>query len=850
MTETLLHITELIQMAKSSLDLTGEWEFKEYPISARRMRDLQGGDWAKTKIPCSVFTSLIDAGIISRTDIDTHPEKFGWVSERPWVYKKTFELPEEMKDCDRVELFFEGLDTITSIWLNDKLIGKTDNMFVEFRFDVTNLLRPAGNTLMVKFEPAVQYAQKLMSRYTKFSESDFKNPYRVYIRKAQYQFGWDFCPCLVGCGIWKPLRLQGFKMAAFDDINIRTIDCNEYYADIKIDIRLDSPAKTKLLSKIKLDFGKDSLSQTITFEAGDDFHSTVIHIKEPALWWPKGYGEQNLYKCDIQLFDGDELIDQSERKTGLRIVKLNLSDDKKQDTFQFEINYKPIFARGANWVPPDIFAGSVTDEDYEKLLLAAAESNINILRVWGGGYYESDKFYELCDELGIMVWQDFMFACAYYPDRQFFIEKIKTEAQTVIKRLRRHPCLIIWCGNNEIDSMHNSGRLGKSKKFHGKDIYHRILGRLIQQLDCDTAYIPTTPLSKDGKFKKQNMLTTHQWQVWSEHQPVRKYLSGDIPYFVTEFGFQSLPCMETLKKICPADRLHIGEQILEKHNYQLDGNSRISRYSADLFAPTGDLEEFVFNSQITQARASKQFVEHLRTHNQHNHGVLFWQFNEPAPAISWSAIDYYKNPKALYYYGKRFFAGLLVGVVPGYENQNIFSCEPPESLNVIAVNDTPEPITATINCQLIDLFGNVLDKVVLPIAIGPFSRSTPVKMPRAIVKPKKPDKSCLFVTIEKDSATIAQNLFFYLPDKYIDWPKVDIKKRLEKIKPRKWILNLSSSALAKDVHIEPTTPAVLSDNFLDILPCREAHIIMDFAKDISIKPSFRFNCVNQYCQKS
>jgi len=893
-------------MPKTSLDLTGKWEFKQYPLSARRMRDLDPSDWQTTSVPCSIFNSLIAAGQIKRSVLNTYPEKFSWVSEKSWIYRKIFDAPPELlnavrrpqADCERVDLVFDGLDTIANIWLNNKLIGKANNMFIPFRFDVTKFLKPRNNSLLVKFEPATQYARKLMTRYTSFSsatgsESDFRNPYRVYIRKAQYQFGWDFCPALPGCGIWRPVRLEGTKKARLADLHIRTVDCNQHYADIKIAVKLDTITSEEFLCKLTLSAtrmadlsgAEQATEHNLTFKADEDFQSTVIRIEKPALWWPAGYGQQHLYQIDVQLLSGDEIIDRTQKKFGIRTAKLNRSPDEHGENFQFEVNGQPIFAKGANWVPASIFAGSVTGGDYEKLLHAAAQSNINMLRVWGGGYYEASEFYELCDRLGIMVWQDFMFACAYYPDRQWFLTEVKKEATTIIKQLRNHPCLVLWCGNNEIDWMHSTGRLGKSKKFYGRAIYHRLLPQLVAELDPDTDYIPTTPLrrTEDRRQKTEDRalpasrqgrknltsdfryltsgLTTHQWGVWSGHQPIRQYQCRpqDIPPFVTEFGLQSLPSMETIKNFCPPEQLRIGSQLIEKHNYQLDGNSRLYRYVGDLFGTAQNLEQFVYLSQITQARAVKTYVEHLRAHNFRNNGVLFWQFNDCFPAISWSAMDYVKEPKALYYYAKRFFSKLLIAVVPELEKAQAGSPPELQSISVIAINDSSRPLTATLNCRLIDLFGHLLDQVAFPIAIAPFSTSAPRKLPKAIVFPTHPDKSALHLLMNRDGEKIAENLFLYLPDKYIDWPEVEITKQFSQItgkKPpflppargrgvascAKYKLKLKSNAIAKDVQISTTVPAQplsgagpaqFSDNFIDLIPPDEFEIIIDSEQQLS-----------------
>ncbi len=838
-------------MPKTSLDLTGKWEFKQYPTSARRMRDLDSADWLPTLIPGSIFNSLITAGQINQTDINTNPEKFVWVSEKPWVYRKVFDVPDQLLSCDRVELVFDGLDTITSIWLNNKLIGRTNNMFIPFRFDVTPLLKPQKNSLLVKFEPATRYAEKLMSRYTSFSEPALTNPHRAYIRKAQYQFGWDFCPPLPGCGIWRSVRLESIKKARIANLHVRTVECNQRHADLKIAIELDKTTKEEVLCRLSLSCSGQAIEHTMIFNPGEDSQSTVIRIENPFLWWPSGYGRSCLYKLVLVLLSADEIIDQTERRIGIRTVKVNRLPDEHGENFQFEINNQPIFAKGANWVPASVLAGSVTAAAYKRLLRESIKCNINMLRVWGGGYYEASKFYELCDQLGIMVWQDFMFACAYYPDRQWFLEEVKKEAVTIIRQLRNHPCLVLWCGNNEIDLMHHTGRLGKSKKFHGKKIYHEILPQLVAELDPDTDYIPTTPLGEKDNFKIGKTLTTHQWDVWSGHQPVRQYLchARNVPRFVTEFGLQSLPNMESIKNFCPPEQLRIGSHTLEKHNYQLDGNGRLYCYTGELFGSAKNLEQFVYLSQLTQARAIKTYVEYLRANKPRNHGVLFWQFNDCCPAISWSAMDYFKKPKALYYYANRFFSKVLVAVVADSEQAQTTSVPALQSLNVTVINDNNRPITAVLSCRVIDLSGHLLDQAILPVTIGPFSTSAAHRLPKAIVCPTHPEESALHLLVEKDGRKIAQNLFFHLPDKYIDWPKVEITKSVYRITDKRWKLALNSNAIAKDVQIQSRSATRFSDNFVDLVPPEQVEITIDSEEPIaSIESELRLNSINSVFQ--
>jgi beta-mannosidase len=812
-------------MPKITLDLTGKWDFKEYPISARRMRDLDKGNWFPADVPASIFRSLIQAGRINESDLLANPENFEWVSQKPWVYRKTFDSPDELLGCDGIELLFEGLDTISSIWLNDKLVGRTENMFIPHRFDVAGQLKKKNNRLFVKFEPALVWAEALQRRYGLIGEHVLGNSQRVYIRKAQYHFGWDWCPALPGCGIWRPVRLEGTEKSRIDEVYIRTVECNQHYADIRVAVKLQNRQSGPYLCRLTVYGGSLNIKHDLHFAERENSHSAVIRIERPFLWWPLGYGIQYLYNLRAELIHNGHTIDTADEKFGVRTLHIDRSNDEYGEKFQFFVNGRPIYVQGANWVPASVFAGDTKAADYERLLQMARNARMNMLRVWGGGIYENNEFYEICDSLGILVWQDFMFACAYYPDRSWFIKQVEAEAQAVIKRLRNHPCLALWCGNNEIQWLHEAGYLGKGKKFYGKTIYHKLLPRMVSELDTNRDYIPTTPL----KPKEPNSGTTHQWNIWNGDEPINNYLMPPekIPRFVTEFGLASPPHIETVHRFGPVEKLSTTSFIVEKHNYQLNGNTRLHRYMTELFGPAKNLEQFIYLSQLTQARGIKTFVEHLRAHHQRNYGQIFWQLNDCFPAISWSAIDFDGKPKALHYYASRFFAPILLVIVPTYKKhyQNL----PPvlRAATIIAVNQTNRPLTATLSCKLADFYGNEIDKTILPVAISPYAASSPFALPKAMVQPTEPDNCYLQLALESDGKEIAKNNFLYWPDKFINWPKVQITHRLIRMKQDKWQLKLKTNVLAKDVQITTQPYAQLSDNFIDLLPGREVEIILN-----------------------
>jgi len=840
-------------MSCTVINLAGKWQFKEYPVSARKAEDLNQSQWFEATVPNSVFTNLIEAGQINKEDLFSNPENYEWVSEKPWIYRRTFDISAEILELDRIELNCEGLDTLATIWVNNKQIGKPDNMFIPHRFDITKTLQPGENSIMIKFDSALLYSNAMMDRYKTFKKTDFRMAHRVYMRKAQYQFGWDFCPALAGCGIWKNIQLEAIEKARISQLQINTIECSEKSADIKISTEIDVITKANYKCKLSISNETTSMEYDLTFKAGENSQSALIRINNPKLWWPSGYGEQNLYQIKAELLYNDKTVDIVEKKIGIRTIRLNRSDDEYGQKFCFEVNDQPIYAKGANWVPPSLFAGSVTDDIYEKLLIAAKDAQMNIIRVWGGGYYESEKFYEICDREGLLVWQDFMFACAYYPEQKWFNDSVKIEAEITIKRLQSHPSLALWCGNNEIDWIHSNGGLGNHKKLHGKAIYHKMLPKLLAELDPDRAYIYSTPCGNSKTHNDKNTGCVHQWDIGAFHSPLRDYLypANQVPRFVTEFGMQALPNIESIKTFCPAENLKISNFAIEKHNYQLEGNERLIRYACEIFAPPENINQWVYISQLTQARAVKMHVEHLRAHPERNYGVLFWQLADCSPAISWASIDYRQKPKALYYYAKRIYSKTFVAVRRTFEETSPGMIAKLIGLSVIVKNETQNPMTATLNCKLIDLKGKIIDSVTSPTMLMPFSYSNPLQMPKEIVTPSDPNDRCLHLTVESGGKIIAENLYFYLPDKYINWPKAIIEKQLSRTDDTNWQLQLKADVLVKDFCIQADEDIILSNNFMDLMPQQPTTITISCPAEITeLSKKLQFCSLNSFKENS
>ncbi|MCE5340796.1 MAG: hypothetical protein LLF92_06665 [Planctomycetaceae bacterium] len=833
-------------MATKTHNLSGKWQFKQYPVSARRMRDLNEGSWLDCTVPASIFSCLIDAQVIDRKKLENNPNDFYQVSVDPWIFKKTFDAPEDFLQSEKMELVFDGLDTYGRIWLNGKLLGNTDNMFCQWRFDVAELLQPKDNELLVKFDSATEEGQRLMNRFGNFYPTALPECsllMRPYVRKSQCQFGWDWAPTMPGCGIWQPVRLEAFDKSCIRDIQIATIDCDKSNADIKISVQTDNFAKKHISCDISICDSDGNIVTSTRLELPNNQNnaSTVIKIQQPQLWMPRGYGEQPLYKLEARLVCDDRQIDTTLKTFGIRTVKINQTPDEFGTSFQFEINNQPVYAKGIDWIPITLFVGSATEQDYEKLLELAVDANINFIRVWGGGYYETNTFYDICDRLGIMVWQDFLFACSHYPDRQWFMDIVKKEATQNIIRLRNHPSLVIWCGNNEIDwqqAMHTR----KGQKFYGKNIYHSLLPELVRELDPNRDYINSTPFgpSKDPNTPKSG--TIHQWDVWACMKHTDNYLST-IPRFVSEFGFQALPCKKTLEELFDIDAAHTAADSLEKHNYMINGMNRLLYYINELFPMPQNIDEFIYLSQVAQARAIRKYVEHLRRNSHINSGVLYWQFNDCCPSISWSALDYKNRKKALYYHTRKFYAPVVVSAsaqITRHRPQH----KTIDAITASAVNNSLLQQTALLVCKLTDTNFNVIDEFSRPLSIGPGCVEK-VLLPKSFTAEKNQNDTFIHIQLRGDKEILAENVFFFVPDKYFNFTPANITVKTEKVDALNWNLILSSKNLVKDVHIDCAFDAELSDDYFDILTNEPVNIRIKTDKPMEeILSGIKFESVN------
>lgn len=787
------------------INLNGTWQFKEYPQSARRMRDLDGGDWIPTNAPHSIYAALIRAGRIEASDLFARPEQYLGVSRVPWIFRQQFEVTDAITGADRVDLVCEGLDTVAQVWLNEKLIARTDNMFLSHRLDVTGILKPGANTLLIKFDSPLETADRRADRCGKLNTL-WGMPQRTWLRKAQYQFGSPFGPALPGCGIHRPIYLESVTAARLEDVHVRTVDCNEQFADLRVAVELDVPGKTQsdLACQLEIARGGFSIRHSFVFDRHDK-QSALIRIDNPDLWWPAGCGDPALYTLTARLLSGGREVDRAEVHFGIRTLQFNGEAESGTGPVRFIVNGRPVFIQGAFWFPTDLFATPRAPDETERRLRDFLDSHGNLLRIWAAGPGEDDEFYRLCDRLGLLVWQDFPFAEAYYPERSWFLDAVRNETAPTIRRLRNHPSLALWCGSDSIDYLHRSGRLGGGRKFYGKDIYHKLLPSLVRSLDPDRDYIPTTP-SVDKKSKSTRTIAEPLIHINSQTPPTGFVAAADCP---------ALPNLDTLRSLLPALPA-ADDPAMQTLVFKTTDLPDLLHDCIRQFGLPRTAEDLLFQSQLLQARRFKQVLESCRGNQAQCGGMIWKSWNEYWPAVGGGAWDAQHHPRALAWYWKRF-AAPVSAFLPG---------EPADWTHAVVINDGQALLTAILKVQLMTLDGTLLDRHEAPLTVAPLA-SASIKLPRELLSPAQPENAFLQLEIESP-ARVFRNLYLFRPDREVCWHPMNLNVCMEPIGPREWKLTLQSPALVKDLIIIPPQSAQLSDNAFDLLPNEPAEIQIRF----------------------
>jgi beta-mannosidase len=783
------------------IDLNNGWTFRE-----------QGSaKWYPAQVPGCVQTDLIRNNIIPEPFFRDNESQIQWVSDTGWVYTKTFDLPESFFAYRNVDLVCEGLDTYANVYLNDSLVMTSDNMFKAYYGRVKHLLVIGQNRLRIEF-PSITARNKEL--YSKFQ---FKLPgdERTVSRKAAYQYGWDFAPKVITMGIWKPVYLHYYTYINVLGVRFIQKSLSDSVAKMSAVFTLTSALADSALFKIS-NGNEIVFSENRIVKKGVNVVRVDFDIRNPKRWWPNGMGAQNLYDLGYQVWFAARKEGEGSQKIGLRTVELVQREDSIGKTFFFKVNGRAVFSKGANYVPMDVFPARITDSSYISLITQVKDANMNMLRVWGGGVYPSDKFYELCDENGIMVWQDFMFACAMVPGSSDFKNTVRDEVIQTIVRLRQHPSLVLWCGNNEIDEGWKNWGWQKQYGYspedsnqvyrYYKNIFHDMIPYNVDIFDTLRPYITSSPKLGWGRQESVNQADMHYWGVWWGKEPFENY-EKKVGRFMSEYGFQSFPDYRTIKSFTwPMDRVQ-GSPIMKAHQKHPVGYETIDEYMQRDFRTPKNMEMYGYVSQVLQAEGIGMAIAAHRRDKPRCMGSLFWQLNDCWPGVTWSAIDYYGRPKALYYEAKRLFSMYMV---KAYRY--------PHGVIVYGMSDGPLPKPVKSHFSLYDLSGNLLWKREFNSILNPAASEVQWRIPADTLLAGRDSTSLVLLTeITDKNGVVASDVMKFVPFKEMNLQKPVIGRVVESSDDG-YTITLSTDKPAFFVHLSYDGPGEFSDNDFDLMP--------------------------------
>ncbi len=804
--------------------LHDNWEFKNADSSI----------WRTAKIPGSVHTDLLLHKIIPNPFIGSNEDKVQWIENQDYIYQTKFTLDNDILTQDKIELVFDGLDTYAAVFLNDSNILNADNMFRAYEIECKEILKK-NNLLKIHFKSPIRIGKQIAEKYP----YKFNGGYKVVTRKAGFHYGWDWGARLVTSGIWRPINIRAWSKARLKDINIRNkkISSNEAILNVSTEIEASRNSVADLTICCN---DKTLITKQLNIKKGNNFKTFNIKIDNPKLWYTNGLGNPYLYTFRIELKHKGQVIDNKEVPFGIRTLNLIKKPDNYGESFYFELNGQSVFMKGVNYIPQDNFQNRVSKVRYDSLISAVKNAEINMIRVWGGGIYEDDYFYELCDKNGILVWQDFMFACAMYPGDKEFRANVSAEAEYNIKRLRNHPCIALWCGNNEIDeAWHNWGwASGYSKKDSAeiwqsyKKIFHELLPQKLAELDSGRAYHSSSPRYGRGNYKSQFYGDSHYWGVWHDAEPFENY-EKKVPRFMSEFGFQSFPAKATIAQFAASEQHYTDSPEMQTHQKHPRGNKLIKEYMQRHYPIPENFDHFVYLSQLLQAEGITKGIEAHRRAKPYCGGTLYWQLNDCWPAVSWSSIDYYGRKKALYYFVKRSYAKYLLS----------FAAKA-DSLNLYLVSDDVKQQKAVLNYKIKSMKNKILksDKVEFEI---PANSSKVIKHFLVSELTKGCGKDTIYFT---GALSVAGKLvetihYYFVPIRKLSLPKAHFELSSEKAQ-NGIVITIKSDVYAKSVELAYPDAVYFSDNFFDLEANVPRKIFISTQAEKFNKSALKITCLN------
>ena len=805
----------------------------------------QVGDtlWSDAKVPGTIHQDLLNHNRIPNPFYGMNEEAVQWVENEDWMYRTSFVVTEEQLNRDAAVLELDGLDTYADVFLNGALILRSDNMFVGHKVPVKSVLRKGENRLLIRFRSAVKEAlpQWETNGFDYPADNDHSSKrVSIYTRKAPYSYGWDWGIRLATCGIWRPVRLVFSDVARIEDYYVRQASVSASKADVdnRLEITNVTSQSVSALLKVAYHYSANDTKEVqkqIELRPGENTVSLPVMIDNPHLWMPNGWGEPSLYKFTASVsVDGVDVASQ-ERQVGLCSIRVVMEDDEHGKPFYFEVNGHPMFAKGANFIPDDALLPNVTTERYKRIFEDVKAANMNMLRVWGGGIYEDDKFYDEADRNGILIWQDFLFACTTYPHDPLFLKRVEAEAEYNIKRLRGHASLAMWCGNNEIyEGVRYWGWKNKytaeafAEMNRGYDVlFRQLLPDMVKRFDSDRFYMHGSPYEANwGRPESWKIADSHNWGTWYGRKPFESF-DSEIPRFMSEYGFQAFPEMKTIRTFAEEKDFELESPVMNAHQKATIGNALIKQTMGLYYKVPAKFEDLVYVGLVLQGHGMRHGIEAHRRNRPYCMGSLFWQLNDSWPVVSWSSIDYYGNWKAMQYQSQRAFAPVLINAIKEGDDLCVY----------LISDELQDRYDVRLTVELMDFDGKSHGKWTHN---GKLSANTSMlflkkRVDEFLGKQDAATSFLRFTLKAKNGASLADEVFYFAYPKDQKLPEArietSVKRRGEAIE-----MTLKADKLARDIFIEvPVQGVRFSDNFFDLLPGQRKKITITSPEGYSLK---------------
>ncbi len=826
-------------------ELKGEWKFRK---SGSTM-------WLPATVSGCVHTDLLDNKKIPDPFYQKNELEVKWVENEDWEYVSSFIVSGDIISCNNIELEFLGLDTYADVYLNDSLILKTDNMFISYSAPVKNYLVKGQNFLRIFFHSAVKIGMEKLKKvpYTIMAANEIAQDNErtnVYTRKAPFHYGWDWGPRLVTCGVWKPIRIKAWNQAIIENLYIKPVKIASDKAIYKAIAEVNSSEIDLVDFELWVDDKKLASSARKTVNPGINFVDIEFSIEKPEFWWTNGLGGHKLYNVELRMLKKAKTIQSVAERIGVRTIELVRDKDSVGNTFYFRLNGVPVFMKGANYIPSDIFITRNTNENYKRVVKDAVDANMNMIRFWGGAIYESEEMYNLLDENGILAWNDFMFACNMQPNDSLHLQNIKKEAEYNVKRLRNHPSIALWCGNNENLRAWNDwgwpSRVTKEQSDELWSVYERIfytiLPNAVEKYNPEITYWPSSPQGENNTPSGSKSGDEHDWRIWFGDVPFSTYAENTCR-FVSEYGLQSFPEMKTVRAFANDSDLAYRSPIMEHRQRSnmpwiapgFNGNEMINTYIKRYFKEPKDFESFVYLSQIMQAEGVKFAVETHRRKMPFTMGSLYWQINDCWPTMSWASVDYFGRWKALHYTVKKAFQPIYPVI---FRNKDL--------IKVAVVSDKLKSEDLVVEAKLLDFYGKKIWKNEKKISLKANTSGVYLTIPeKELLKSANAAKSVLLVEIKSGNTLVAENTFYFKDYKDLQFDKPTIRKTISKVGDNECVISLTTDKLAKSVMLfAKNTEGVFSDNNFDLIPGK-TYAIKFIGKVANLEPEFTVMSINE-----